>query len=342
MFSVSVQFRVKFSKSRKKADKKINQKKSCKVSFVAYANKEIECMWKKESYSTSRNYRTALHSFLRYRNDEDVMFSEFDSDLVEDYNRWLRHKGICPNTISCYMRSLRAIYNKAVKARIVKQTYPFSDVFTGVAKTDKRSITIADISHLQQLDLKKGSFKEFVRDLFLFSFFALGMPFVDLAFLRKSQIVDGNIVYYRHKTGQKVTVKLEPCMCDIIRRHHVPNSEYVFPLFTKSKDKGPQLVYDSYKSKICYYNRILNELGKEAGISSKLTSYVARHTWASVAYEQQVDLPVISKALGHTNSQITQIYVKELNNDKLNKANEKIISRFFPLYKSCTRKGYYK
>lgn len=342
MFSVSVQFRVKFSRSRKKSMKKANQKKSIRVSFVAYANKEIECMWKKESYSTSRNYRTALHSFLRYRGGKDVMFNEFDGDLIDDYNRWLRHNNICPNTISCYMRSLRAIYNKAAKARIVKQTYPFSKVFTGIAKTDKRSITITDISHLQQLDLKKGSSREFVRDLFLFSFFALGMPFIDLAFLRKNQIIDGNIVYYRHKTGQKVTIRLEPCMYEIIRRHQISESEYVFPLLTKSKTEDPRSIYDCYKSKICYYNKVLNELGKEAGIASQLTSYVARHTWASVAYEKQVDLSVISKALGHTNTQTTQIYVKGLNNDKLIKANKKIISQLVPLYKSYTRKGFYK
>ncbi len=342
MFSVSIQFRVKVSKSRKKAMKNANLKKSCGVSFVTYANKEIEHMWKKESYSTSRNYRTALHSFLRYRDGKDIMFNEFDSDLIDDYSRWLRHNNICPNTISCYMRSLRAIYNKAVKVHIVRQTYPFNNVFTGIAKTDKRSITIADVSHLQQLDLKKGSFKEFVRDIFLFSFFALGMPFVDLAFLRKSQIVGGNIVYYRHKTGQKVTVRLEPCMSEIICRYNVPESEYVFPLFAKMNIKGSQSIYNSYKSRICYYNKILNGLGKEAGITSQLTSYVARHTWASVAYQEQVDLPVISKALGHTNTQTTQIYVKELNNDKLNKANKKIIAQFFPLYKSSTRKGFYK
>lgn len=152
MFSVSIQFRVKVSKSRKKAMKNANLKKSCGVSFVTYANKEIEHMWKKESYSTSRNYRTALHSFLRYRDGKDIMFNEFDSDLIDDYSRWLRHNNICPNTISCYMRSLRAIYNKAVKVHIVRQTYPFNNVFTGIAKTDKRSITIADVSHLQQLD----------------------------------------------------------------------------------------------------------------------------------------------------------------------------------------------
>lgn len=342
MFSVSIQFRVKVSKSRKKAMKNANSQKSCRVSFMAYANKEIEHMWKKESYSTSKNYRTALHSFLRYRDGKDIMFKEFDSDLIDDYNRWLRHNNICPNTISCYMRSLRAIYNKAVKIHLARQTYPFSSVFTGIAKTDKRSVTIEDISHLQKLDLKKGSFKEFVRDLFLFSFFALGMPFIDLVFLRKSQIIGDNIVYYRHKTGQKVTVRLEPCMSEIICRYNVPDSEFVFPLITKMSTKDSQSIYNCYKSRICYYNKILNGLGKEAGIVSKLTSYVARHTWASLAYEKQVDLTVISKALGHTNTKTTQIYVKELNNDKLNKANKKIIAQLFPLYKSYARKGFYK
>ena len=273
------------------------------------------------SPSTINNYWTALRSFTRFLSDTPNR-GTVNEELFLYYERWLREQFVNPNTISCYMRSLRSLFCRIGLETGIDLSGLFDKVFTGNMPTSKRAVTSDDIIRLRGLELKEGSFSCLVRDLFLFSFFALGMPFVDISFLRKSQISDGYITYYRHKTGKKVTIHLEPCMLDIINRYKSDGSDFVFPVI-KTPDQGK--AYSQYLHVLNRYNRALKQLAARAGITSNLTSYVARHTWASIAFSQNVDLPVISKALGHTNTQTTLTYIKEINDDRLDEANQKVI-----------------
>ena len=175
-----------------------------------------------------------------------------------------------------------------------------------------------------------NSFLSLTRDLFLFSFYAQGMPFVDMAFLRSSQIRDGQLIYHRHKTGQRVTIHLEPCMLAIISQYQRKGSDYVFPLLCSD---NPQKAYDEYLLMLNRYNHTLKTLAKKARVTSRLTSYTARHTWASIAFSSNVDLPVISKALGHTNTQTTMTYIKEINDSRLEEANRRIINMIWCTWK---------
>ena len=282
----------------------------------------IESIQDSISRSTVNNYWTAFRSLLNFLSQHQA--NTVNAELIKVYEHWLRERGISPNTISCYMRSLRSMFSKVGEMLGMNIHDMFDKVYTGNMKTNKRAINSDAITKLKMLELRQGSFLSLVRDIFLFSFYALGMPFVDVAYLRKSQIAEGYFTYYRHKTGQKVTVRLEPCMLDIIRRYQSPEREYVFPVIRSS---DPQKAYRQYRQTLNRYNRSLKDLAERAGISEHLTSYVARHTWASVAYSQNVDLPVISKALGHTNPQTTLIYVKEINDKRLDEANHIIISK---------------
>lgn len=232
-------------------------------------------------------------------------------------------KGICKDTLSCYMRSLRAVYNKAVEQGLTEQKEPFVNVFTGISRTRKRSIEKADINKLRAVQVKPGSFMQLVRDVFLFCFYACGMPFVDVAFLKKSQIKGGMLVYHRRKTDQVVQIKLEPCMQEIINRYRSDGSDYVFPFLT-SQDEDT--AYREYKRKFSYYNKTLKTLGKLAGVDKPLSSYVARHTWATLAFMSSVDMSVIAQALGHTDVKTTRIYVEDIGNGKQNSANKKLLN----------------
>ena len=151
------------------------------------------------------------------------------------------------------------------------------------------------------------------------------MPFVDMAFLRKSQIKQGQIVYFRHKTRQRICIPLEPCMQEIISRYDTTESPYVFPLLTT---EDPDEAYHEYQIGINHYNRALKHIARKTGISHNLTSYVSRHSWASLAFSSNVDLPIISKALGHANPQNTLVYIKEINDERLTEANRKILEKF--------------
>lgn len=295
-----------------------------KVSFFLSAEQEAKHCEEANRFSTAKNYRTAIRSLRRFLQREELMVRDFTPELMADYAQWLRQQGISMNTISCYLRSLRAIYNKVVKQYGLKDRKPFKDLFTGHTKTVKRSATDDDIKRLQAMILPKHSTLQLSRDIFLFSLYAQGMPFVDVAFLCKEQIRDGLIVYERHKTGQQIVVKIEGCIQEIINRYSRADSDFVFPIITAHH---PAQAYKQYQSSLRSYNRNLHKLEKLAGLKHNLTSYVVRHTWASVAYDTNVDLAVIASALGHTNTNTTRIYIRDINNRRLAEANREVLSR---------------
>ncbi|MST85389.1 site-specific integrase [Prevotellaceae bacterium LKV-178-WT-2A] len=255
------------------------------------------------------------------------MVQDLSPELMAGYSQWLRQHGISMNTVSCYLRSLRAIYNKVVKQYRLEDRKPFNDLFTGHAKTVKRAATDDDIKRLQTMILLKQSALQLSRDIFLFSLYAQGMPFVDIAFLHKEQIQDGMIIYERHKTGQQIIVQIEGCMQEIIDRYSKADSDFVFPIITTH---NPAQAYKQYQSSLRTYNRNLHKLEKVAELKRSLTSYVVRHTWASIAYDTNIDLAVIASALGHTNTNTTRIYIRDINNRRLAEANKKVLGRIRP------------
>lgn len=321
-------FRIKFefhihihwNKKNKETDLKDHKDDMGVKVFCKSAAEEIERLKLMMSHSTIENYLTALRSFQEFlleSSSDDFL----DSDLFRRYEYWLHNRMVKPNTVSCYMRSLRSLVSKIYGD---EERRMFKHVYTGLAATDKRSISTDEIAKLRNLQLKEGSFLSMTRDLFLFSFYAFGMPFVDMAFFQRSQISDGRFTYYRHKTGQQVKVKIEACMQEIIERYQGESELYVFPLIHAT---DPQEAYGEYLKMLNHYNRTLKSLAKMAGIDHQLTSYVSRHSWASIAYESNVDLSVISKALGHANPQHTLIYIRQINDSRLYDANQQILEK---------------
>lgn len=141
---------------------------------------------------TAERYKTSLNSFCRFLGHaSDVPFPEFTSPLLQSYERWLHLQGITANTSSFYLRNLRAVFNRAVADGVAAASSPFSQVFTGVSKTVKRAVDIDTLRALKCMSLPAGSPADLARSLFFFSFYTRGMSFVDMAFLRKSDVADG-------------------------------------------------------------------------------------------------------------------------------------------------------
>ena len=300
-------------------------KKCTSPSWDDYCQEKIEQTRKEGRFSTAANYQTALRSFQRFLHGEMLQLKDLTPVLVAKYERWLKSTHISMNTISCYMRSLRAIYNKAVEEKLVSDLQPFKSGYTGYPQTDKRSIGVEEIRKLQNVRLSPNSPLQLVRDIFLFCIFACGIPFVDVAFLRKSQISeDGYLVYQRRKTNQQIRLKLPLCAMEIVRRYQSNDTDYVFPFLTRT---APEETYRQYRMQLSHYNRQLKILGKMVGVPYKLTSYVSRHSWASLAYEHHTDVSVISKGLGHTSSRTTYVYIKGINDERLDEANRKIVKK---------------
>ncbi|MFI3303588.1 MAG: site-specific integrase [Rikenellaceae bacterium] len=270
---------------------------------------------------TAETYLSLLNSFMTFQCGQDLAMLSLDRDVLERYEAFLKHRGSALNTISFYMRTMRAAYNRAVERGIVKEQNLFSRVHTSIEKTAKRAIPLALISKIKVLDLSHEPELEFARDIFLFSFYTRGMSFVDIAYLRKRDIKNGEVSYRRQKTGQRLNIKWERCMQELANKYMSDDTEYILPIIV-NPDIDTRKQYIEAMGRV---NRNLKRVAHLAGITTNVTTYVARHSWASAAKSKNIPISVISEALGHDNETTTQIYLASLDTDVIDRANMLII-----------------
>lgn len=289
-----------------------------------FIEEQIKQLREDHRFGTANNYEKTMRSLESFVGNKKLTLTNFNEQLIADYNTYLISKGLMRNSISFYMRNLRAIYNKAVKQKIVKKKELFSEVYTGIDKTRKRAVDERLITKLYNLKLDNNDSLSFTRDIFIFSYCMRGMSFVDIAYLKKTDISNGVISYCRRKTGQLMNVRIESCMKCIINKYKENTSEYIFPII-KSDDKGE--AYKQYRSGINIYNRNLGILSDMIGSGCKLSSYTARHSWATAARKHDVPISVISAGMGHSSETTTQIYLKSIEDDVVDRANAEIINK---------------
>ena len=269
---------------------------------------------------TSETYTATLKSFMAFREDQDVPLDGISSDLMLLYEAYLKARGVRMNTISFYMRILRAVYNRAVEKGLTPQKNPFRHVYTGVDKTAKRAIPVKAIKALKELDLSMKPSLDFARDMFMFSFYTRGMSFVDMAYLKKTDLQNGILTYRRRKTGQELTIKWEKCMAEIVAKYPDNQTDYLLPIIKEKENERKQ-----YDNALHLVNYRLKDLSKMLKLQRPLTMYVARHSWASAAKAKNVPLSVISEGMGHDSEATTQIYLASLETSVVDKANKMIL-----------------
>ena len=269
---------------------------------------------------TSETYTATLKSFMAFRENQDVPLDGVSSDMMLLYEAHLKARDVRMNTISFYMRNLRAVYNRAVEKGLTPQNKPFRHVYTGVNKTIKRAIPIKEIKALKELDLSLKPSLDFARDMFMFSFYTRGMSFIDMAYLKKSDLQNGILTYRRRKTGQQLTIKWEKCMEDIVSKYPKNQTDYLLPIIKETVNERRQ--YDNALHLVNYHLKDLSSILK---LQRPLTMYVARHSWASAAKARNIPLPVISEGMGHDSEATTQIYLASLETSVVDKANKMIL-----------------
>ena len=269
---------------------------------------------------TSETYTATLNSFMAFRDEQDVPLDGITSDMMLMYEAYLKTREVRMNTISFYMRNLRAVYNRAVEKGLTAQQYPFRHVYTGVDKTVKRAIPSKAIIALNELDLSMKPSLDLARDIFLFSFYTRGMSFVDMAYLKKTDLQNGILTYRRRKTGQELSIKWEKCMAEIIAKYPENKTDFFLPIITKQGNERKQ--YDNALHLVNYH---LKDLSEMLQLQRPLTMYVARHSWASAAKAKNVPLSVISEGMGHDSEATTQIYLASLETSVVDKANKMIL-----------------
>ncbi len=281
---------------------------------------------------TSETYTAARNSFKRFLRHaklqdllckgSDLMLDCITSEVMEAYEAWCKSNGNTPNTISFYTRILRAVYNRAVEDEITENKNPFKRVYTGVDKTVKRAISLEAIRKIKNLDLSPSPRLDFARDMFLMSFYLRGISFIDLAYLKKSDLKNGHISYRRRKTNQLLNIEWVPEMQMLLDKYDENPTEYLMPIITRSNVNQR----NTYRNVGYNINRNLKTIAAMIGINIPLTMYVARHSWASAAKAKGFPLSVISKGMGHDNEATTQIYLESLETSVVDKANQLILS----------------
>ncbi|MBS0001441.1 MAG: site-specific integrase [Cyclobacteriaceae bacterium] len=275
---------------------------------------------------TARSYKDTLDSLKNFTNQNDLSFNELSLDFLKKYEINYLSRGNSLGGLAVYMRTIRAIYNKAIQAGLAEQEgFPFKYYKIQSGKTRKRALPLDAVKKIKNLKLKPHTTLYNDRNIFLMSFYPRGMPYVDLAHLKVSNIVNDRIQYDRQKTSEPFDIKIPKDLLPILKYVIKGKSrdDYILPVI---KREGRILQYRDIEWARRRYNKNLKKIAQMAGIEEKLTSYVSRHSYASIADEMGIPVSAISQMLGHGDISTTQAYLDKLRRSKLDEYQEEVIS----------------
>lgn len=284
-------------------------------------------------WGTAHIYQATTRSFLSFLQSDNLLLCRITPALLKGYEEHLRQQGRQWNTIATYMRTLRALYNRGVDRRwapVVPRL--FEHVYTGTRVESKRALTAQEMSKVLYAaetcnnPLSTGNVQQQACLLFSLMFLLRGIPFVDLVYLRKEDYAAGVITYRRRKTGRLLSVVVSPEARRVIDAFLSvnPSSPYLLPLMQGVGDSEQR--YRVYQSLLRQLNQSLKLLGRQLGLTTTLSSYAARHTWATMAYYCEIHPGIISEAMGHSSITVTETYLKPFRNERIDAANRQVIA----------------
>lgn len=239
---------------------KENEDKMSLYSFMEQLSTQFAREGKK---ATSRHYRSTLNKLTLFSEGKDMRLDDIDETKMKQLKTWLIEKGLAPNTVSFYLRITQSCWNKAVNTGLIPNApSPFAQVNTRVEKTAKRAVeekVMIQLAKLTDNELQSPTLK-FARDMFLFSYYARGMSYIDLAHLKKENIKGDTLTYKRQKTGQELKIRLIPEMIAIIKRYASNSRQRLFPILNNDA------TYINYESGIRLQNKQLKKLGELVGV----------------------------------------------------------------------------
>ncbi len=291
------------------------------LSFLGYFDAQIQRKQEMNKDGTVRAYKYTRGSICKFMNYRHVRISDITPAFISEYERYLVKSEISANTICFHIRNFKTIYNQAIiDGYPTPDSHPFRYVQTKQRKTIKRALDRKNIVRIKELNLDNKLGLRLARDLFLFSFYSRGMAMVDMVFLTREKIKHRVMTYYRQKTSQCIEVAIIDELDEIINRYK-DDSNYVFPIL---RDVSQVEHYRYYRLSVERTNRHLKKIGAMLELELPLTTYVARHSWATHAKMLGVSLSVISEGLGHTSENTTRIYLKAFDRSELDKANRQV------------------
>ncbi len=277
----------------------------------------------------ARSIKGTKNSFFKFCKNQHLLFREINVELLHKYETFLRATGSQDGGIGVKMRELRAVYNDAIKKGVVDEKYyPFKSYKVSKLKGKgfKRALSREEVKLIENLDEEKYPHLVEAKRFFLFSYFTRGMNFYDMMKLRWENVQDDKIFYTRSKTKGKFIIKILKPVEEILKhfKNINTNSGYVFPILLKA-DLTPIQIENRKHKKLKKFNADLKKIAEVLEINKPITSYVARHSYATNLKHLGVSTDILSQSMGHSNLAVTTSYLKDFENDIIDDANEKLI-----------------
>ena len=275
------------------------------------------------------NLRTTLHNF--YGKKLNFLFNAVDVTFCNKFEAWMRKNGFEDTTMHYYFRTLRATYNKAVEAKCAnREKSPFFEYKLSrfSTKTKKRALSKESVKKILDMDCSYMSEKaRLAHDVFAFSYYCGGISLVDVANLTPDNIVDGRLIYERQKTHGVINLLMLDVSKAIIDKYdsYQQRAGYLFPILDIRVHITPMQKFNRVR-KLCHQlNKELHKMADELGIKEDVTTYVARHSFATVLKKSGVNIGIISQALGHQDIKTTQIYLSKFDNEQVDSAMQNLL-----------------
>ena len=312
------------------------ERKNAKDDLRLYIPEVIGMLKREGKFPAMHVYACTLRSYEKFCAEERhpknataslSMQEIFTPERLKEYEDWLTGQQSSPNTISTYMRTLQAVYNRWMSPGIEGYNpVLFKDIYTKVESRTKRALTAEQMEQLRNTDFSVLTLRQQqVLTYFLLMFMLRGMPFIDLAHLRKSDLRNRRITYRRHKTGKLMVVDVPPDAMRLLQKYRdKTDSEYLFPLLHGGLFMEEH--HHRYQETLRHFNRELARLMKQLLPGVSVSSYTARHTWATLAYHSGVPVGLISQSLGHSSIRVTMTYLKPFDAEVIDRINRQVIS----------------
>ena len=308
-----------------------------KVTLRSFSNELIANMIKAGKAGTSMAYKDAINSLIKYSGNVALRFEDINYKLLDKYNTDMRSRGLRMNSIAAYLRSVRAIYNKAIKAEIIDtRHYPFTKFTIETEETISRALTIHEIKSFVEYELEPHTALWHNRNYFILSFCLIGINFADLFTLKPNDLRENRVAYRRNKTGRVYNIKLHKTASELIEYYRgLPsrnNEAYLLPALPYTKYCLNERSNIKQVCKTC--NKYLKVLANKCKINKNITTYYARYTWANIAKKELgFSHDLIADALGHQyGNKVTGIYLDNYSNETIDEANRAIIELVFDKY----------
>jgi len=303
----------------------INKNKSISVSD--YTEDVIQGMKVSRKFGNAAAYQNCLNAIKSFQNEVDLDFDQINYKYLTRFETYFLAQGNSINGLSFLMRTLRAIYNRAIKEGYAsRDLYPFGSYKIKKEPTRKRAIRIEDLDKIRDKSFPEGSDPWNTRNYYLASFYLMGISFIDMARLKVENITNGRIEYRRHKTGKLHSIKISPRLQGILDHYLVDKekSDFIFPIIKRSDNA--ELEFKDIRNQNKIYNKKLKDLASACKVDAHLTSYTSRHSWATIAKRKGIPTAIISEGLGHTSEHTTQVYLDSFDKEVMDEYNESIIS----------------